>query len=106
MKKHYAVITSDANRYLLKAAYCQDLELYLVDLSQSNYLTTNYSHQHKRIVYLEEFKTREEAEYRKEQICRYTKMQKEKLIRKKNPNWLGIHTVPIQTKNNRPYLNY
>lgn len=106
MKKHFIVITSDANRYTLKTAYCQDVDSYLLQLNLANNLTISYSSPHRnRIVYIEGFSTREEAEQRRNQINLYTKMQKEKLIRRKNPNWLSIHFNAIQTNADRPHIN-
>lgn len=40
-----------------------------------------------RLVHLESFNSRENAQVRQQEIRKYTRMQLERLIRKNNPNW-------------------
>ena len=93
MKKHIVYLTTDANRVYVEAGYCQDITLKILELQQS--LSAFMSHRPKftRVVHMEEFDSFEAAESRKNELNSFTRMQKEKLIRRYNPNWLGIHAL-------------
>lgn len=93
MQKHIVYITTDANRIYLEAGYCQDISLKLFELQNSTNSFMARGPKFSRIVHTEEFETYEAAEKRKKELNSYTRMQHEKLIRKFNPNWLGIHSV-------------
>jgi putative endonuclease len=43
-----------------------------------------------RLVYFEEFKTEEQALSRFKLISRFTRMQKERLVRSCNPDWIDL----------------
>jgi len=53
-----------------------------------------------RWVYYEAYPTAEAAQRRQAELSRYTRMQKERLIRRQNPNWLSLNpsmgTVPLR----------
>ncbi|MCA5004858.1 GIY-YIG nuclease family protein [Sphingobacterium bovistauri] len=93
MKKHIVYITTDANRVYVEAGYCQDITLKILELQNTSSSFMTRSTKFSRIVHTEEFETFEAAERRKIELNMYTRMQKEKLIRKYNPNWLSIHTL-------------
>ena len=93
MQKHIVYITTDANRVYVEAGYCQDLALKLFELQSSASSFMSGTPKFSRIVHTEEFDSYEAAERRKNELNSYTRMQKEKLIRRYNPNWLGIHTM-------------
>lgn len=95
MQRHFIFITSDTNRIYLEAGYCQDISLQQFELQQTSTSFMTKGPKFSRIVYVEEYDTFELAQRRKNQISTYTKMQKERLIRKNNPNWLGINTTEI-----------
>lgn len=97
MKRHFIYITSDANRIFLEAGYCQDISLKMFELQQSSSTFMTRSPKFSRIVHIEEFDTAEGAQRRQVEINRYTKMQKERLIRKANPNWLTITNHEVIT---------
>ena len=93
MQKHFIYITSDANRIYLEAGYCQDLDLQLFEIQQAKSNFMNSTPKFSRIVYMEEYESFEAAQKRKMELNSYTKMKKERLIRRKNPNWLGIQNL-------------
>lgn len=97
MQRHFIFITSDTNRIYLEAGYCQDIYLQLFELQQSSSLFMTKGPRFSRIVYVEEFDNYDVAQRRKNEINAYTKMQKERLIRKNNPNWLGITNTERNT---------
>ena len=90
MQKHIIYITTDANRVYLEAGYCQDMSLKLFELQDSATSFSSRIPKFSRIVHTEEFDTYEAAERRKNELNSYTRMQKEKLIRRYNPDWLGM----------------
>lgn len=93
MQRHFIYITSDANRIYLEAGYCQDITLQLFELQQASSSFMPTTPKFSRIVYMEEFDSLELAQKRKNEINSFTKMQKERLIRKMNPNWLAVNHV-------------
>ncbi|MCI0921278.1 GIY-YIG nuclease family protein [Sphingobacterium rhinopitheci] len=97
MQRHFIFITSDSNRIYLEAGYCQDICLQLFELQQASSLFMAKAPKFNRIVYVEEFSNPESAQRRKVEINSYTKMQKERLIRKNNPNWLGITNTEVNS---------
>ncbi len=97
MQRHYIFITSDANRIYLEAGYCQDVNLQLFEIQQAGSSFMAKAPKFSRIVYVEEFDNQEAAIRRKNEINVYTKMQKERLIRKSNPNWLSITNYDMNT---------
>lgn len=90
MQKHIVYITSDANRIYLEAGYCQDISLQLFELQQAHGRFMTTSPKFSRIVHVEEFENYEAAQKRKLELNSFTKMQKERIIRRYNPNWLSI----------------
>lgn len=99
MQKHYIFISTDANRTYLEAGYCQDIALHLFELQQAGTSFMAKALKFSRIVYVTAFDNKETALRHKQEIQKYTKMQKERLIRKSNPNWLGITNYTINTNN-------
>lgn len=93
MKKHIIYITTDANRVYVEAGYCQDIRLKLFELQTTANTFMIRGPKFTRIVHTEEFETFEAAERRKNELNSYTRMQQEKLIRRYNPNWLGINKL-------------
>ncbi|MFD2594314.1 GIY-YIG nuclease family protein [Sphingobacterium griseoflavum] len=43
------------------------------------------------------FDNKEQAEAQRKQLQQFTRMQREKLIRLKNPNWLTLNATPFKT---------
>jgi len=52
------------------------------------------------IVYIANFETFEEAKQRQTQLQQFTRMQRERIIRMKNPNWLNLAPLvaPLEIK--------
>ena len=99
MNKHLVYIATDANRIFIEAGYCQDIMLKFCELQTAEGIFMTGTPQFNRIVWIEEFATFEAAQKRKAEINYYTRMQKERLIRRSNPNWLSIiHMDKVATK--------
>lgn len=97
MKRHYVFITADTNRVYLEVGYCQDINLQLFECARHNVTLSVGAPKFNRIVYVEEFTNIESALHRKLELTHYTKMQKERLIRRRNPNWLGMTANELNT---------
>lgn len=97
MQKHIIYIAADANRTYLEVDYCQDIALKSFEIQsfKTNFLSK--TPKLTRIVYMEICDTFEMAQRRKTELVNYTKMQKDKLIRRKNPNWLSIIAINFST---------
>lgn len=99
MKKHLIYIATDPNRVSVEAGYTQDL------LTQSSHLQFHSIHSAgrspklNRIVHAEEFSSFDMAQKRLIELRGFTRMQKERLIRKHNPNWLSINSLISNTAN-------
>ncbi|GEM_PF-396734 len=83
MKRHIIYLATDANRINIEVGYCNNIIEQLFPLHIEL----------KRMVYMEEFHSFEEAQKRKLALYTYTRMMKERIIRKHNPNWLNIATT-------------
>jgi len=90
MEKHLVYIVTDQNRVYIEAGYTQDIQLTFFELQSACSLLMGSAIRFNRIVHMEAFDSFSGAQRRKIEISRYTKMQKEKLIRRTNPNWLNI----------------
>lgn len=100
MQKHIIYITTDANRMFIEAGYCQDITLKVFEMQQSFSTFLSSAPKFCRIVHTEEFNSFESAQKRKNELNNYTHTQKQRLIRKYNPNWLGINPInaPVTKK--------
>ncbi|MBL1409101.1 GIY-YIG nuclease family protein [Sphingobacterium faecale] len=90
MKKHLIYIATDPNRAYVEAAYTQDLIAQSANLQFHSLRHTGKLPKFNRIVHVEEFTSFESAQKRLMELTHFTRMQKERLIRKHNPNWLNI----------------
>ena len=90
-QKHIIYIATDANRWYLEVDYTQDIMSTSYLLTQpKDCLSTNCNSKLSRIVFFEEFDQIEKALARKDELTHYTRMMKERLIRRQNPNWLSL----------------
>src|SRR5690606_36052247 len=89
MKKFVYVIT-DRNRASLHVGMSSDLIKTLDFYKQMPCLFFDSSQQLTRLVYFEEFKTEAQALSRFKQVSRFTRMQKERLVRSCNPDWVDL----------------
>ena len=87
------VILTDSNRRYLEVLMTNNLldVLHHISVAQQTQmnLTTNLS----RIVYEETYATESGAVDRLKELQTYTRMQRERLVRRQNPNWLNLHPV-------------
>src|SRR5690606_6353135 len=90
MKRHIIYLATNANRAHIEAGYCQHIPHTLFEICEEDKLQFFYAARINRIVYMEEYRSLEEALKRKSELATYTRMMKERLIRKQNPNWLNI----------------
>ena len=87
---HFIYIITDRNRNCLHTGLCTDL-LKTVDFySQMPNLFFDSAQKINRLVYFEEFTHEEMAMERFKQVSRYTRTQKEKMIRSVNTDWVDL----------------
>ncbi len=92
---NYIYILTDSNRNCLHVGMTDDLEQAAKTYQQFNGLFFDGRSIASRLVYYEMFSSNADALRRFNEVSRYTRMQKERLIRKRNPNWLdlGIRSI-------------
>lgn len=97
MKNYQVIILTDSNR--------KNLEVHISNpLKQAEFLSISarksYHTSVKRLVYFEEYESAFQAVQRADELTRFTRLQKEKLIRRFNPNWLSIQKqqIPLPTE--------
>lgn len=90
MNKHIIYLITDSNRTYLEVGYCCDLASRVQEIKDSS--TNFFSNTPKlmNVVHVETYDTRELAEKRMLQMQQFTRMQRERLVRMKNPNWLNL----------------
>ncbi len=103
MKKHLIYIATDPNRAYVEAGYTQDLIAQSADLQFHSSRNAGKLPKFNRIVHVEEFASFDSAQKRLMELTHFTRMQKERLIRKHNPNWLNI-TPSVTAMSNHPAL--
>lgn len=89
MKKIVYVVT-DRNRAALHVGMSADLKKTLDFYQKMPHLFFDNSQQYTRLVYFEEYRTEEQALGRFKQISRFTRTQKERLVRSCNPDWIDL----------------
>ncbi len=111
MKKYVFVVT-DRNRKNLHVGISSDLIKTMNFYRMMPNLFFDAGQQLTRLVYFEELNNEENANIRFKLINRYARIQKEKLIRSVNPDWLdltiGLDYEKILTTgfNYKPVANY
>ncbi|MGO1243761.1 MAG: GIY-YIG nuclease family protein [Sphingobacterium sp.] len=98
--KHSVYIITDSNRAYLEVGYCTDITNRLHEIKNSATILFGKATKLSNIVYIANFQTQNEAKQRQQELQQFTRMQRERIIRMKNPNWLNlVHlTSPIETK--------
>jgi putative endonuclease len=85
--RYKVLILTDNNR--------NALNIKVLDLQETNEeAVINLSHP--RLIYQETFDKPELAEARKTELENFTRMQKERVIRRSNPNWVNLNRTSIQ----------
>ncbi|WP_316744091.1 GIY-YIG nuclease family protein [Pedobacter antarcticus] len=105
--KKFVYIVTDRNRNSLHVGISADLIKTLDFYKQIPSLFFDSSQHLTRLVYFEEFKTEIQALNRFKLISRFTRMQKERLIRSCNPDWVDL-TIGLDFEHitmNRPLSN-
>ncbi|MBK1439298.1 GIY-YIG nuclease family protein [Parapedobacter sp. ISTM3] len=90
---NYIYILTDCNRTCLHVGMAQDLERAIKTYREAPGLFFDACAKVSRLVYHEALPTEESALRRFRELSTYTRMQKEKLIRKYNPNWVDLGLV-------------
>ncbi|PRD48247.1 GIY-YIG nuclease family protein [Sphingobacterium haloxyli] len=92
MATHIVYIITDSNRAYLEVGYCTDMPSRLQEIHHASSFLFDGSPKLSNVVYMEIFQSKEKALSFRDTIRRFTRMQREKLIRLKNPNWLNLNT--------------
>lgn len=88
--KKFVYIVTDRNRTSLHVGMSANLIKTLDFYKQMPSLFFDSNQQLTRLVYFEEFKTEAQALSRFKLISRFTRMQKERLVRACNPDWVDL----------------
>ena len=90
--KKFVYIVTDRNRTSMHVGMSSDLIKTLDFYKQMPNLFFDNGKQLTRLVYFEEFKTESQALARFKIISRFTRAQKERLVRSCNPDWIDLTT--------------
>jgi putative endonuclease len=96
--KKFVYIVTDRNRTSMHVGMSADLIKTLDFYKQMPNLFFDNGKQLTRLVYFEEFKTEAHALARFKLVSRFTRMQKERLVRSCNPDWIDL-TVGLDFEN-------
>jgi putative endonuclease len=96
--KKFVYIVTDRNRTSLHVGMSADLIKTLDFYKQMPNLFFDSAQQLTRLVYFEEFKTEEQALSRFKLISRFTRTQKERIVRSCNPDWIDL-TIGLDFEN-------
>ncbi|WP_432711939.1 GIY-YIG nuclease family protein [Pedobacter sp.] len=88
--KKFVYILTDRNRTSLHVGMSADLMKTLDFYKQMPSLFFDMGQQLSRLVYFEEFKAESQALHRFKMVSRFTRMQKERLVRSCNPDWVDL----------------
>jgi len=88
--KKFVYIVTDRNRTSLHVGVSADLMKTLDFYKQMPNLFFDSSQQLTRLVYFEEFRTEAQALSRLKTISRFTRLQKDRLVRSCNPDWVDL----------------
>ena len=100
--KKFVYIVTDRNRTSLHVGMSADLSKTLEFYKKMPNLFFDSAQQLTRLVYFEEFKTEAQALTRFKLVSRFTRMQKERLVRSCNPDWIDL-TVGLDFENLLPH---
>ena len=91
MKTHSVYIITDSNRAYLEVGYCADMEMRIQEIRYTPPILFSNTPKLRNVVYIETFQNKEKALAFQGTLRHFTRMQREKLIRLKNPNWLNLY---------------
>lgn len=98
LMKKFVYIVTDRNRTSMHVGMSSDLIKTLDFYKQMPNLFFDNGKQLTRLVYFEEFKTESQALARFKVISRFTRAQKERLVRSCNPDWIDL-TIGLDFEN-------
>ncbi len=87
---NYVYILTDSNRNCLHVGMTDDLQQAASTHRELKGFFSDVCSGMSRLVYYEMLPGSAEAVRRFNEVSRYTRMQKERLIRRRNPNWLDL----------------
>ncbi|WP_257668174.1 GIY-YIG nuclease family protein [Parapedobacter tibetensis] len=90
---NYIYILTDSNRTCLHVGMANDLNKAINTYSELTGLFFDACSKVSRLVYHEAYPSEEAAFRRFKELSGYTRMQKERLIRRHNPNWIDLGPV-------------
>lgn len=93
---NYIYILTDSNRRCLHVGMTDDLQKAAKTYHQLTGLFFDACSNASRLVYHEVLPTDMAALRRFKELSNYTRMQKERLIRRHNPNWLDLGIAPAR----------
>ena len=93
---NYIYILTDSNRNGLHVGMTDDLQQATKTYRELRGSFFGAASVVGRLVYHEVFSSEVEALHRFKEVSRYTRMQKERLIRRRNPNWLTLGIGPAR----------
>lgn len=93
MEKHIVYIITDSNRAYLEVGQCTDLNTRIQEIRSASNVIFSSTPKLSNIVHVESFENAEAANARQQQLQQFTRMQRERLIRTKNPNWLNLQIL-------------
>ena len=96
--KKFVYIVTDRNRTSLHVGMSADLTKTLEFYKKMPNLFFDSAQQLTRLVYFEEFKTESQALARFKLVSRFIRMQKERLVRSCNPDWIDL-TIGLDFEN-------
>lgn len=96
--RKFVYILTDRNRTSLHVGMTADLMKTLDFYKQMPTLFFDNSQQLTRLVYFEEFKTEAQALSRFKTVSRFTRSQKDRLVKACNPDWLDL-TIGLDFEN-------
>lgn len=96
--RRFVYIVTDRNRTSLHVGMSADLIKTLDFYKQMPNLFFDSAQQLTRLVYFEEFKTEIQALSRFKLISRFTRLQKERIVRSCNPDWIDL-TIGLDFEN-------
>jgi len=88
--KKFVYIVTDRNRNTMHVGMSSDLMKTLEFYKQMPNLFFDSAQQLTRLVYFEEFKSEAQALSRFKVLSRFTRVQKERLVRSCNPDWIDL----------------
>lgn len=96
MKTHLVYIITDSNRAYLEVGYCTNMDARFQEIHHTSPIFFSGAPRLSNVVYMETFHNKEKALAYQHTLRHFTRMQREKLIRLKNPNWLNLYQSALR----------